>query len=312
MSENKSFGSVLQSGSCGLKFEKSAFGNTRTLEDSQMRRIADEFGSEADSISARKSLINRKHPAVKAVNAVMTAARKVWVSCTLPYPDTGIRLIKRSKVDWFIEQMGECRTLLSLAVAEMDAARDDLVEEARGRLADLFDATQYPASFADDYSIDWSFPSLNPPEWMKELNPAAYEAEVAKVKAQFEIAVVQAEEAFKSQFVKIVEDLKCKLAGKAEVGKLRSDSFKTLQKFVESYKELNIGSSAELDAMVLEAEKLIDPAAKGSDVIAKMASQFGEIHANLDSMIVKSGSRKLNLSDDDESDDDAVYEDVAA
>lgn len=303
---SETFGKVLESGSCGLKFEKSSFGNSRSLEDGQIEGIANLFGADSDSISSRKSLISRKIKAVKKVTAVLGKARKFWISCTLPYPDAGVRLIKRSKVDWFIEKMTEIRGELSEAVSEMDDARDEIIEEARVRLSGLFDESQYPSSFSESYSIKWSFPSLQPPEWMKELNPAAYEAEVAKVKAQFEVAVVQAEEAFKSQLVKIIADLKDKLSGKASDGKLRADSFKTLQKFVESYKELNIGSSVELDSIVADAAKLIDPSLKGTDAIQAVANQFAEIHENLDKMIVKSGTRKMVLSDGDEDDNVAA------
>ena len=80
-------------------------GVRKTLTPEQRTQAADTFGAEGEYLSARKKLLDTRHPSFKAVTAVRSKAVGLWRSMTLPYPESGIRLIRQDKVDEFDAQM---------------------------------------------------------------------------------------------------------------------------------------------------------------------------------------------------------------
>ena len=96
-------------------------GTTKTLSPTQKATAADAFGATGRSISAGKKLIDTSHPKWKACTAVRSRAQKFWTGLTLPWPELGIRLIRRGDVAGFDERMQELQAELSVAAAELEA-----------------------------------------------------------------------------------------------------------------------------------------------------------------------------------------------
>ena len=69
-----------------------------------------------------------------------------WKGLSLPYPETGIRLIKQNSIDEFARHMTGLRQELEEAVVQLDDDYDDLTAAARRRLGSLYSAADYPAS----------------------------------------------------------------------------------------------------------------------------------------------------------------------
>ena len=84
-------------------------GVRKTLTQEQKNQAAEPFGAEGDFLSARKKLLDTKHPAYKEVTAVRGRVLAFWKSLTLPYPEPGVRLIKQDQVEPFHQQMTEFR-----------------------------------------------------------------------------------------------------------------------------------------------------------------------------------------------------------
>src|SRR5438552_7837866 len=80
-------------------------GVRKTLTPEQKSQAAESFGAEGDFLSARKKLLDTKHPAYKEVTAVRGRVGAYWKSLTLPYPEPGIRLIRQEQIDTFNAQM---------------------------------------------------------------------------------------------------------------------------------------------------------------------------------------------------------------
>src|SRR5438132_1585968 len=95
-------------------------GVRKTLTPEQKSQAAESFGAEGDFLSARKKLLDTKHPAFKDVTAVRGRAVAFWKALTLPYPEPGIRLIRQEQIDSFNEQMGTFRAELEYAVGRLD------------------------------------------------------------------------------------------------------------------------------------------------------------------------------------------------
>src|SRR5262245_44857896 len=76
-------------------------GVRKTLTPEQKSQAAETFQAEGDFLSARKKLLDTSHPAYKEVTGVRGRVLAYWRSMTLPYPESGIRLIKQAEVEAF-------------------------------------------------------------------------------------------------------------------------------------------------------------------------------------------------------------------
>src|SRR5688572_3440725 len=71
------------------------FGTRKTLTPQQKAQAAEPFGADNQFLSARKKLLDTRHPAFQAVTAVRSRLVGYWRATSLPYPDPGVRLIRQ-------------------------------------------------------------------------------------------------------------------------------------------------------------------------------------------------------------------------
>jgi hypothetical protein len=81
------------------------FGTRKTLTPEQKSQAADTFGAEGNFLSAGKKLIDTTHPAFRAVTAIRHRIVSLWHTVSLPYPESGIRLIRQDRIDEFNARM---------------------------------------------------------------------------------------------------------------------------------------------------------------------------------------------------------------
>src|SRR5581483_7504715 len=112
-----------------------------------------------------------------------------WKGITLPYPEPGIRLIRQDDISMFDVQLTTLKAELNEAVGRLDERYADLRSAARERLGSLFNRADYPESLRGLFAVAWEFPSVDPPDYLRELNPALYEQERERAMARFEQAV---------------------------------------------------------------------------------------------------------------------------
>ena len=168
----------LRADAAAVRLHVSWPGLRRTLSAEQKEDAASPFDADSASLSASKKLLDTKHPALKAASKVRHAAVSHWKTASLPYPESGVRLLPRTDLPAFESRMAELRAELSAAAAEVDAARDELVSRARRRLGDLFDPADYPPSLAPLFGLSWDLPAVEPPDYLRRSEPAAVRAGV--------------------------------------------------------------------------------------------------------------------------------------
>src|ERR1043166_4840565 len=142
------------------------FGVQKALNTEQKNQAAEPFGAEGDFLSARKKLLDTKHAAYKEVTGVRGKVSAYWRSLTVPFPEPGIRLIRRHEIEGFNEQMAGHRTELESAVVKLDEHYAELKSAARRRLGDLFDPNDYPESLRGLFDLAWDFPNVEPPNYL--------------------------------------------------------------------------------------------------------------------------------------------------
>ena len=192
------------------------FGVRKTLTAEQKAQAADTFGAEGEFLSAGKKLLDTRHPAFKAVTAVRGRILSVWKGLSLPYPESGIRLIRQDDIGTFDVQMTTLKAELDEAVEKLDEHYNELRSAARDRLGRLFNPADYPVSLRGLFAASWDFPSIEPPPYLQQLSPQLYQQECQRVQARFDEAVQLAEQAFTDELAKLVSHLTERLSGQED------------------------------------------------------------------------------------------------
>ncbi|MGL4943771.1 MAG: hypothetical protein ACRC46_11340 [Thermoguttaceae bacterium] len=96
--------------------------------------------------SMGKKLIDTDHPAWKTLVAVRGKIVSTWKDASLPFPENGVRLIRRSDATRFTHQIETLRAELRDAERELNTHYDELRAKAQRRLGSLYNADDYQLS----------------------------------------------------------------------------------------------------------------------------------------------------------------------
>jgi hypothetical protein len=277
------------------------FGTRKTLTPEQRARAADTFDADAPFLSAAKKLLDTKHSAFRAVTAVRTKITDTWRSLSLPFPEPGVRLIQLEQVEGFDRQMADFRAELDDAVANLDRHYGELKHAAAERLGSLYNPGDYPETLIGLFAVGWEFPSVEPPNYLVQLAPELYRQEQERVRARFEEAVQLAEAAFLEEFGRLVAHLTERLTGRDDDGSpkvFRDSAVNNLLEFFSRFRELNVRSNPQLDALVAEAQRVVQGVApqdlRDRDGLRRsVASEMSRVQAELDQLIVERPRRRI-------------------
>lgn len=302
----REFAERLRQETLAVRLERSQFGTSRKVNDQQRERMAQLFGADAGRIAANKKLLNKRHDAYLAVTSALNRARDCWMDNTVPYPEPGLRLIKRDKVESFDAAMQAIKADLTAARLALELVyQNELIPDARERLGDLFNAADYPMEISGEFEVNWGFSNVDPPEYLRNISPRLYQQMEERVQARFEEALAQTEAAFVDEFTKLVENLVERLTpspdGKRRV--IKDANIENLNSWFEQFRSLNIGSNSELDSLVDQAQRAIrgvDVKALRKDVTVQgqIRATMAEIANRLEGLQVDRPSRKITLGDE--------------
>lgn len=290
----------LRSTMAAVRISLSWLGVRKTLTREQKAQVADTFAAESDFLSAGKKLLDTRHPAYKAVTTIRSRIVSYWKGMTLPYPEPGIRLIRQGDIEAFDNKMETLRAELEEAVDQLNEKYSDLKTAARERLGRLFNEADYPQSLLGLFELLWDFPSVEPPDYLRQLNPELYRQECQRVTARFDEAVRLAEEAFTSELAELVSHLGERISGQ-EDGKpkvFRDSAVENLREFFDRFRKLNFGSSGELEQLVQQAQSIIrgvKPAElrDSRSLRRHVAAELSSVQTALDQLLVDRPRRNI-------------------
>jgi hypothetical protein len=290
----------LRSTSAAIKLSFTWLGTRKTLTVEQKNQAADSFGAEGKFLSAGKKLLDTSHPAFKAVTAIKGRCLSYWRAVSLPYPEPGIRLISQRTIGDFDRQMSAFREELTEAVETLDRQYDELRGAARPRLGNLYDPRDYPPTLIGLFGIEHEYPSVEPPDYLRQLNPELYEQECRRVQTRFDEAVQLAEQAFLEELSKLVDHLGERLNGNAD-GKqkvFRDTAVTNLTEFFERFRSLNVHSSEQLDELVQRAQRAMKGVAPqrlrdDGPLRQRLATQLSTVQSSLDGLMVDRPRRNI-------------------
>lgn len=295
----------LRAETAGCRLQLQKWGISKSLTQGQVIKAAEEFHSDAKFLRATKKLIDPGHPAWKKVMEVRSRMTAAWKSTTLPYPEPGIRLIRKLHVAGFSAKMEALRTEFDAAVALLEECYSELRTAARENLGDLFNENDYPPTIAELFDVHWEYPNLDPPNYLKEINPELYEEQKKLIEARLEEAIAMTEEALATEMQELITHLIDRLTGGAD-GKpkqFKDQTVEGLREFFEGFKQANIGSNAQLDHLMEQAKNVIGSRTPGElRGDANLRDQIKEglqgVATQLDALMIAKPRRKILLEEE--------------
>lgn len=276
------------------------FGVRKSLSNEQKAQAAEQFGAEGRYLSAAKKLLDTKHEAFQQVTSIRSQILSYWKGLSIPYPEPGVRLIRQDDIDGFNTRMSELRDQLTAAVENLDQHFEQLKTTARDRLGSLFNPADYPNTLLGLFGVDFDFPSVEPPEYLLRLNPHLYRQERQRIAERFDEAVRLAEEAFTTEFAKLVSHLTERLSegvdGERKI--FRDSAVTNLTEFFDRFKNLNVSSDASLDRLVETARQVLQGAdphivRNSASLRQHITTQLAGVQASLDQMLVDQPRRRI-------------------
>jgi hypothetical protein len=185
-------------------------------------------------------------------------------------------------------------------VERLEEQYAELKAAARRRLGRLYNPDDYPQSLQGLFQIDWDFPSVEPPDYLLQLSPALYEQERLRVASRFEEAVQLAEQAFLGEFGKLISHLTERIGGGTDGEKkvFRDSAVTNLVAFFERFRELNVRSNAQLDALVDQVQQVVQGVEPqelrdNGSLRRHVAEQLTRVGAALEGMLVEKPRRRI-------------------
>ncbi|HEY5314383.1 MAG TPA: hypothetical protein VIK18_17755 [Pirellulales bacterium] len=292
--------SRLRATMAAVRVSLSWLGVRKTLTPEQKAQAAESFGAQGQYLSAGKKLLDTSHPAFKAVTSIRGRLISYWKGISLPYPEPGIRLIRQDDIQTFSVHMTTLKGELEESVQRLDEHFAELKSAARQWLGSLYNSADYPGSLSGLFGVEWDFPSVEPPDYLRQLSPELFRQEQARVSARFDEAVRLAEEAFVGELGKLVSHLTERLCG-TDDGKpkvFRDSAISNLTEFFDRFKQLNLGSSGQLDELVEQAKRTIrgiEPQAlrDNSGLRQHVATELAGVQSVLDGLLVDRPRRNI-------------------
>ena len=292
--------SRLQTTMAAVRVSFTWFGVRKALTPTQKAQAAETFGADGPYLSAAKKLLDTRCPAFQAVTSVRNRIVAYWKGMSLPYPEPGVRLIRQDLVEPFNERMTHLREALHEEVEKLDRQLPHLRQSAEERLGSLYDSADYPPTLVGLFALDWDFPSVEPPDYLLQLNPSLYEQERRRMMSRFEEAISMAEQAFIEELGKLVGHLVERLEGAAG-GKpktFRDSAVGNLQEFFQQFRMLNVRSNAELDRLVETAQRMLQGISPqqlrdSQSLRDQVVSRLSTVQTSLDGLMVDRPRRRI-------------------
>ena len=173
-------------------------------------------------------------------------------------------------------------------------------DQARERLGNLFDPSDYSVNLSEQFGIEWDYPSCDPPEYLLRVSPRLYYDECTRVQRRFDEAVQLAEQAFADELSQLIGHLAERLAGESDgTPKVFRDTAVTnLLQFFERFQRLNIRSNADLDQLVSQAREIVGDVVPQdlrdrASIRDRVAGQLSQVEASLDDWMTDRPRRSI-------------------
>lgn len=286
-----------QSMGCSLSFKW--IGTEKKVEEHSRQKVADEFHANKAAVKVTKRIIGPEHEEYKELSRCRTRIRNLWVGSTLPWIENGTRLILNKHWEPLREHFDELKSDFQQKVWKLGQSWNQIKGNCKSTLGDLYSEADYVDHPEQLFSVTLEPISLTPPDHLKMIDPAYYEAESKRVAAKFDRALELAEEAYAKELNKLLTHLEDRLTP-GEDGKQKRFTASTvdnLVSFFDGFRKMSLRSSPELDEIISKAEQVIgkaDPETLRIDHTFResLSSEVGTLLDKLDDKVLSSTTNR--------------------
>lgn len=284
-------------------------GNTRKVD-----ATAVEVECDRDMLSVNKRLLDSDE--FRAVKEVDRKAAKLLKAKALPsFFKTGVYLLPVDLVESVEKRLTDYKAEREEAVKKFIDAYPSLVEAAKDRLKDLYDASEYPEAgeVAKRFGMAWQYVDFGVPGKLSKISKAIFEKEQQKAEQRWNEASVKIQDALRTSFAELVRDMTEKLEP-GEDGKKRTIQGRSVEKikeFLADFASRNITDDKELSKLVGQAEALLE--GKSVDDMRKdelfrqaLKNGFGQISGAMGEMVTLAPKRVFKKTKEEAEASDAA------
>jgi len=282
----------------------SAIGNHRKVDTENIELTEDNKTSDKEWLAVSKKLWDAEE--LTAITSLDGEVRRYIDSLALPFTiKKGIYLLPKALADEVDAKLTEYAKKRDALVKKLVDNYDDLIKEARHRLKNLFDKSQYPPPdvIRQSFRLTWRFMEIMPPSRQK-LSEKLRKQEIQKTAASWEKARGVIQQMLRQNMAEMIEHLRERLTpgedGKTKI--FKENSFKKINEFLETFDVRNITEDRQLKVLVDKAKSLLkdtnaDLLRSDEDVRAYVKYGFDTIDSALSSLITSKPSRILTLDE---------------
>ncbi len=228
---------------------------TGRKKDKKITRETNSFyGADPSSGYYSKSLIAKD--AIKVIQQTVNAARKFHYENTLPWGDSGERLLPAKNYFDYTRSMREFDREFDSVVRRFISVYPSLITEAEYRLNKMFDSADYP----DVHQVEQRFnftTEITPVPSVEDFRVSLAQGEVETIKHQMEVQLQKAQANAMEDLWNRLYDVVNKMAGKLHEkdGIFRDSLVGNITALVNILPKLNVSDDPDLERLRCEVEQ---------------------------------------------------------
>lgn len=220
----------------------------------------------------------------------------------LDFPIKGVKFIPKEKLEEAVERFEIFRKEYDKLAEELNEKKGEIHAQAKKDLCSLYNPSDYPVDFRNNYSFDYRFLELSAPGESSVLPPSLYKQEKEKFLNLIGEFRKDAVDSLRVEFATLVDNLSDTLQGLKDGTKKRfhSSHVDNIHKFLEKFEALNIGNDADLKSQIdlcreFLKDKDVDDIKNSNFVRESTNAAMKMIQQNLDDMLVKRATRMITV-----------------
>lgn len=238
---------------CSLTFHW--WGIMRATGKDENATAAASINADADVIKTKRLLIDTKLEEWRDLARIRSAAKQWYDWHTFPYIVSGQRLFRREMRETVWGQIASYTTELATATTRLNAKRNDILEWARTKLGDAFDANLYPDDFASKFGMEIREHSIEPPSYLRHTNAEEYQRTLQRSLADIQSSMGAFQNQCMAQIGQSVGRIVSNIASDSTV---RESTVKNMQDTFARIAQMRFDGTAVFKAAMEEAKGIVD------------------------------------------------------
>ncbi|MBF0232835.1 MAG: hypothetical protein HQK65_07335 [Desulfamplus sp.] len=246
---------IFQKG-CLVQVAVSKWGGIKQIDKNKLAKMVQT--TDHSWVTASKKLV--EPASLKPICKISTATRAWLNTKSLPFPVTGMVFIPKDLITTVDTKLHQFKNDFNNAVENFSNDYNDLREDAKEYLGNLFNEVDYPIDITSRFKFYWRFVILDIPNGdSKLLAPEVYAREEAKFMETMEEARCMAVDALREEFAQMVEHISERFTQDGVKPKVfRQSAIDNFYEYFQTFKDRNIFQDNDLSQLVARAQSILN------------------------------------------------------